>query len=100
MWILLTLALAGSDPVPKPKAWAPWVQGGSTEGKSWFRSGPRAFGSLLLPAPRPAEPAATAPAMKCPILVLKADPKLDPRIARPAPPSLDPKFVRPSPCQE
>lgn len=98
MWILLTLALAVSDPP------APRVQeaGPAPRQTPWFEDGSKPFGSSIriAPAERPQDPAPETAEMNCTIRVLKADPKLDPAIARPAPENLDPKIVRPRPCKK
>lgn len=103
MLILLMLALAASDDGMRVATEAVQVQGATMSGGgSWFQPGSRPFGSSsrIWSAERPLDPAPSAPAaMGCTIRILKADPKLDPEIARPAPSDLDPKIVRPSPCK-
>ena len=109
MWILLTLALAGSDGGFQAAPPAFHVQAATltAEQKPWFRQTSKPFGSTFRigpdawPVQKPeGRVEMPGPAvMNCTLRVIEADPKFDPKIARPAPRDLDPKIVRPSPCK-
>jgi len=97
MLILLMLALAGP---PAIQAQTATLKPQST---SWFQQQPKPFGSsfrMEAAARIESSDAKSEATMDCKIRVLKADPNIDPKIARKPPENLDPKIVRPSPCRK
>ena len=104
--LLILAAMTGGEPQLGTEA--PLASLTLTTGqKAWFGARARPFQPAFRIAPSVEAEAragaaavkdAATPAMRCTLRALKADPKLDPKIARPTEKDFDAKMVRPSGC--